>query len=211
MTLDLSLYLILDPGLCRGTGMVETARQAVAGGATMVQLRDKAADTAVRVETGRALQAALAGTGARLIVNDDVEAALAIGADGVHVGQGDMAPEEVRRRIGPQMLLGLSVETVDAARRVDPVLVDYAGAGPVFATTSKADHEPPVGFVGLGDIVRACAVPVVAIGGLNADHAAQVRQSGAQGMAVVSAICGQGDPHAAARRMAMAWQGVTRG
>ena len=93
---DLSLYLVLDPGLCAGVGMVETARAAVAGGATVVQLRDKAAGTERMIETGRALKVALAGTGAALIVNDDVEAAVAIGADGLHIGQGDMAATEAR-------------------------------------------------------------------------------------------------------------------
>ncbi|QOL79642.1 thiamine phosphate synthase [Pseudooceanicola spongiae] len=211
MGFDLSLYLILDPGLCRDRGMVETARLAVAGGATMVQLRDKTGGTARLVETGRALKAALAGTGAVLIINDDVEAALAIDADGVHVGQGDMDPGAVRRRIGPRRVLGLSVESADAAMAVDPVQVDYAGAGPVFATATKPDHKPPVGFVGLGEMVRACPVPVVAIGGLNAEHAAPVRKSGAHGMAVVSAICGQSDPRAAARRIVLAWQGALVG
>ncbi len=211
MGFDLSLYLILDPGLCRDRGMVETARLAVAGGATMVQLRDKTGGTARLVETGRALKASLAGTGAVLIINDDVEAALAIDADGVHVGQGDLDPGAVRRRIGPRRVLGLSVESADAAMAVDLVQVDYAGAGPVFATSTKPDHKPPVGFVGLGEMVRACPVPVVAIGGLNAEHAAPVRKSGAHGMAVVSAICGQSDPRAAARRIALAWQGALVG
>jgi thiamine-phosphate pyrophosphorylase len=211
MGFDLSLYLILDPGLCRDRGMVETARLAVAGGATMVQLRDKTGGTARLVDTGLALKAALAGTGAVLIINDDVEAALAIDADGVHVGQGDMDPGAVRRRIGPRRVLGLSVESADAAMAVDPVQVDYAGAGPVFATPTKPDHKPPVGFVGLGEMVRACPVPVVAIGGLNAEYAAPVRKSGAHGMAVVSAICGQSDPRAAARRIALAWQGALVG
>ena len=86
---DLSLYLVLDPGLCARTGLVETARRAVAGGTTMVQLRDKGATTGRMIATGRALKSALSGTGARLIVNDDVEAALEIGADGVHIGQSD--------------------------------------------------------------------------------------------------------------------------
>ena len=112
---DLSLYLVLDPFLCRETdqdpGMVETARRAVAGGATLVQLRDKEGGTARMIETGRALKAALAGTEAKLIVNDDAEAAIAIGADGLHVGQGDMSASEARTRIGSDLILGLSVET----------------------------------------------------------------------------------------------------
>ena len=198
---DLSLYLVLDPGLCAGVGMVETARAAVAGGATVVQLRDKAAGTARMIETGRALKAALAGTGAVLIVNDDVEAAVAIGADGLHIGQGDMAVAEARERIGAAMVLGLSVETPALAAAVDKALVEYIGAGPVFATPSKLDHKAPVGFEGLAAQVAASPVPAVAIGGLKAEHVAQVLKAGAQGVAVVSAICGQPDPKAAARAL----------
>ena len=198
---DLSLYLVLDPGLCAGIGMVETARRAVAGGATMVQLRDKRGGTAALVEAGLALKAALAGTGAWLIVNDDAEAAAWIGADGLHVGQGDMPVAEARARIGPGAILGLSVETPELAAAVDPALVDYIGAGPVFATPTKADHERPVGFAGLAAQVTACPVPAVAIGGLKPGHAAGVFAAGARGLAVVSAICGQPDPEQAARRL----------
>lgn len=198
---DLSLYLVLDPGLCAGVGIVETARAAVAGGAMVVQLRDKMADTARMIETGRALRAALAGTGAVLIVNDNVAAAVAIGADGLHIGQGDMAVTEARARIGPAMVLGLSVETPALAAAVDPALVDYIGAGPVFATPSKLDHKAPVGFEGLAAQVAASPVPAVAIGGLKDDHVARAFNAGARGVAVVSAICGQPDPEAAARAL----------
>ena len=201
---DLSVYLVLDPKLCAPRGMVETARAAVAGGATMVQLRDKAASTADMIATGRALQAALAGTGARLIVNDDVEAAVALSADGLHVGQGDAAADWARSRIGAKMILGVSVETAAAAQRVDAAMVDYVGVGPVFATPTKPDHSPPVGFDGLTHLVSAVPVPAVAIGGLNASHAAEVVAAGADGMAVVSAICSATDPGAAAQTIAKA-------
>lgn len=202
---DLSVYLVLDPGLCAGIGMVETARLAVRGGATMVQLRDKQGGTARRIETGRALKAALAGSGALLIVNDDVEAARQIAADGLHVGQGDMSPAEARALVGPEMLLGLSVESPELAKAVDPGVVDYVGAGPVFATPTKPDHRQPVGWEGLAAQVAVSPVPAVAIGGLKAPHATQAKAAGAQGVAVVSAICGQSDPEAAARRIARAW------
>lgn len=145
---DLSLYLVLDPGLCAGIGMVETARRAVAGGATMVQLRDKEADTAALVETGRALKAALAGTGARLVVNDDVAAAVEIGADGVHIGQGDMSVERARALVGPEAILGLTVEEPALAAAVDPALVDYVGAGPVFATATSPTTSARWGSTG---------------------------------------------------------------
>ncbi|NKK74135.1 thiamine phosphate synthase [Rhizobium sp. WYCCWR 11279] len=199
---DLSLYLVLDPDLCAGIGMVETARLAVAGGATMVQLRDKHAGTIKMVETGRALKQALNGTGALLIVNDDVEAAIAIGADGLHIGQEDMDAMRARAMVGPEMILGLSVESEALANAVDPDLVDYTGVGPVFATPTKADHKQPIGFDGLARLVKASPVPSVAIGGLKADHVAQVFAAGARGLAVVSAICGTPDPEAATRRIA---------
>lgn len=200
--IDLSLYLVLDPDLCARLGMVETARAAVAGGATVVQLRNKHADTARMIETGRALKAALFGTSARLIVNDDVEAAVAIGADGLHIGQEDMDAPTARARIGHDMILGLSVETEALAAAVDPAIVDYAGIGPVFATPTKADHKQPIGFAGLARLVRICRVPSVAIGGLKADHVAAVFAAGADGLAVVSAICGTPDPEAATRDIA---------
>ncbi|MBY5774039.1 thiamine phosphate synthase [Rhizobium leguminosarum] len=199
---DLSLYLVLDADLCAEIGMVETARLAIAGGATMVQLRDKHAGTIRMIETGRALKQALDGTGALLIVNDDVEAAIAIGADGLHIGQEDMDAMRARAMIGPEMILGLSIESEALAGAVDPDLVDYTGVGPVFATPTKADHKQPIGFDGLAMLVKASPVPSVAIGGLKADHVAQVFAAGAQGLAVVSAICGTPDPEAATRRIA---------
>lgn len=209
-TIDLSLYLVLDPELCAGIGLVETARRAVAGGATVVQLRDKHASSAHMIETGRALKEALAGTGALLVVNDDVEAAVAIGADGLHVGQDDMVVRAARERIGPDMILGLSVETEALARAVDPALVDYAGIGPIFATPTKPDHKQPIGFDGLARLVAACPVPSVAIGGLKLAHVSGVFAAGAGGIAVVSAICGTADPRAAARELSEAIQGRSR-
>ncbi|OWV74561.1 thiamine-phosphate synthase [Rhizobium sp. R339] len=198
---DLSLYLVLDPDLCAGIGMVETARLAAAGGATMVQLRDKHAGTARMIETGQALKQVLDGTGALLIVNDDVEAAIAIGADGLHIGQDDMDARDARQMIGPGMILGLSVETAQLAGAVDPDIVDYTGVGPVFATPTKADHKQPIGFDGLARLVQSSPVPSVAIGGLKAEHVAGVFAAGAEGLAVVSAICGVPDPEAATRRI----------
>ncbi|WP_105386421.1 thiamine phosphate synthase [Neorhizobium alkalisoli] len=199
---DLSVYLVLDPQLCHSLGMVQTARLAVEGGVTMVQLRDKQASTAQMIETGQALKAVLASSGIPLIVNDDVEAAIAIGAEGVHVGQSDMGAAVTRQRVGQAMILGVSVETEELARQVDPSIVDYVGIGPVFATPTKPDHKRPIGFDGLARIVAAASVPAVAIGGLKAEHAGKALAAGAQGIAVVSAICGQQDPKQAARRIA---------
>ena len=197
--LDLSLYVVLDPVLCRAHSMVETARLAVAGGATVIQLRDKDASTEALVEVGQELKYVLEGTGVPLIVNDDMEAAIAIGADGLHLGQDDMPVSDARWMIGAEMILGLSVETEEAMRAVDSSIVDYVGIGPVFGTPTKPDHKPPIGLDGLARIVALSPVPTVAIGGLKAEHVAPVRAAGADGLAVVSAVCGQRDPEGAAR------------
>ncbi|MBR0557288.1 thiamine phosphate synthase [Ciceribacter sp. L1K23] len=207
-TFDLSLYLVLDPVLCAGIGMVETARLAVAGGVTMVQLRNKHASTDDLVETGLALKAVLAGTGVPIIVNDDVEAAMIMGAAGIHVGQGDAPVAEVRERIGHEMILGLSIGSISEAARIDTAVVDYVGVGPVFPTATKPGHPPAIGFAGLADVASASPVPSVAIGGLKRPHVADCRRSGASGVAVVSAICGQVDPSAAAAELVSAWKGV---
>lgn len=191
--LDLAFYLVLDPQLCEPIGMVETARLAAAGGVTAVQLRHKQADTQQIIEIGHALKKVLAGSGTALVINDDCEAARALNADALHIGQGDIPVQKARQIIGPDMQLGLSVETPELARKVDPSLVNYVGAGPIFATDTKPDHKPAIGFDGLADIVCAAPVPVVAIGGLKHQHIADVFATGAQGLAVVSAICGQRD------------------
>ena len=196
---DLSVYAILDPAMCAARGLTETAIAAVRGGAGAVQLRAKTATTAERIAVTRALKAALAGSGAAVIVNDDAEAARAGDADGLHIGQGDMPAAEARALIGPDRLLGLSVETEAHAAALDPAIVDHAGAGPVFATATKPGHAAPVGFDGLARIIAACPVPAVAIGGMAAGHAAEAVRAGAAGLAVVSAICAAPDPEAAAR------------
>jgi thiamine-phosphate pyrophosphorylase len=147
----------------------------------------------------------LAALGVKLIVNDRVEVAIATGAHGLHIGQGDGDPLTIRRRIGPGMILGLSVETEALARSV-PRGIDYIGAGPVRATATKPDHATPIGFDGLARIVRTAALPTVAIGGIAHADAAAVKAAGAVGMAVVSAISRAPDPQAAMRALLDAWR-----
>jgi thiamine-phosphate pyrophosphorylase len=200
---DLSVYLVTDPQLCAKRGVLDTLVAAVRGGATVVQLRDKTASDAELIALGQAIQAALDGplrtSGARLIVNDRLAVAEAISADGLHVGQSDLDPAEARARLGPNKIIGLSVQTPDKARAADPEVLDYLGVGPVFATATKADHATPLGFAGLASICAAAPIlPKVAIGGLRAEHTAEVLDAGAQGLAVVSGICAAPDPQAAA-------------
>lgn len=198
---DQSLYLVLDRDLCGSFGMVETAIAAVRGGATIVQLRDKDASLEVMIATGKALKQALHGTAAKLIINDNVEAALAIGADGLHIGQSDGAVADIRAQIGTDMILGLSVQTSELAAKADNALVDYLGIGPVFPTATKKNCAPAIGFDGLKRVLSHNGLPSVAIGGIKLNHVDDVLVTGVDGLAVVSAICGQPDPEQASRAL----------
>ncbi|OSQ40546.1 thiamine phosphate synthase [Thalassospira mesophila] len=202
MTFDLSLYLVLDRDLCRDHSVIETTVAAIRGGATMVQLRDKNAHTDDMIKIGHALMAAMAGSNVPLIVNDNIEVALAIKAHGLHIGQDDMPVARARQQLGDDKILGLSVESESAMQAVDPALVDYIGIGPVFATATKPGHKPAIGLDGLKHLVGLSPLPAVAIGGLKTKHANAVMATGAQGMAVVSAICGQPAPETASRTLA---------
>jgi thiamine-phosphate pyrophosphorylase len=199
--LNLSVYLITDPGMCAARGLVATVLAAVRGGATLVQLRDKQACDEDLAAQGRTLQDALRGTGVPLIINDRVAVAKAIGAAGVHVGQSDLAAAHARALLGPAAIVGVSVETLAHVRAVDPRLVDYVGVGPVFATSTKEDHAAPLGFAGLAALCAESPVPAVAIGGVKAEHVAAVLAAGARGLAVVSAICAAADPEVAAHSL----------
>ncbi|NIC07042.1 thiamine phosphate synthase [Billgrantia bachuensis] len=199
MRLDLSLYLVTDPELCVRHGLVETVVAAVRGGVTIVQLRDKQASDDELIDQARRLKAALAGSGVPLIINDRLAVAVASGADGLHIGQDDGDVAAARAELGEGAILGLSVQNHDQLARLDPDALDYLGLGPVFATSTKRNHATPLGFDGLASLVAASPLPAVAIGGLKAEHARRVRATGAKGPAVVSGICGQPDPEAAAR------------
>ena len=198
----LTLYLITDPHLCARFGVEQTVDAAVKGGATMVQLRDKHASTEERVALASRLKPICTSHGAVLVINDDVEAAHIGDVDGVHIGQGDMDVALARQTIGPDKIVGISVETVTAARQVSDGLVDYVGISPVYATPTKQDHKPPIGFDGLAEICAASPVYSVAVGGLKLADCHDVLATGVHGMAVVSAICGQDDPYAASLALA---------
>ena len=142
----LKLYLVTDPYLCATFGLLNTVNAAVKGGITMVQLRDKKASTNDRIGVGKELQKILKDTEIPLIVNDDVEAALAIDADGIHVGQNDKSTVEIRGKVGKDKIVGLSCETIEDAKAADPALVDYIGISPVFPTPTKSDFNAYIGL-----------------------------------------------------------------
>ena len=193
-TSKLKLYLVTDPHLCASFGLLNTVNAAIKGGITMDQLRDKEASTKERVEIGRALKKILNDSQIPLIINDDIEAAVAIDADGIHVGQGDENTIAIRSKIGKEKIVGLSCETIKDARDADPALVDYIGISPVFPTKTKSDFNAYIGLDGISDIVNATSIPAVAIGGLKKEHCREIFTRGCKGMAVVSAICGKEDP-----------------
>jgi thiamine-phosphate pyrophosphorylase len=161
---------------------LETARAAVGGGATVVQWRLKDVPTLDVVERGRATRSLCARDGVMFVVNDDVEAALMLGADGVHLGREDGGAERAKEQ---GLLLGLSASSVDEAKAA--AAADYIGAGPVWETPSKADADPPIGLAGLHAICAAVTVPVIAIGGVDASNAAACIRAGAAGVAVIRA------------------------
>ena len=194
-TAKLKLYLVTDPYLCATFGLLNTVNAAVKGGITMVQLRDKEASTSDRIGVGKELQKILKDTEIPLIINDDVEAALAIDADGIHIGQNDKSTIEIRGKVGKDKIVGLSCETIEDAKAADPALVDYIGISPVFPTPTKSDFNAYIGLDGISDIANATSLPSVAIGGLKREHCEKIFSTGCQGMAVVSAICGKDDPY----------------
>ncbi len=208
--IDLSLYLVLDPFLTRNFGMVETAVAAVKAGATVVQLRAPDWKKREFYECALALKKALVGTGTQLIINDHVDVAIAIDADGVHIGQKDLPPEVTRAMIGPHKILGLSVSTQAELAGVNPTIVDYIGIGPVFATSTKKDAAPAMGLENFETIAKSSLIPNVAIGGIAAKDVGALVRAGANGVAVVSAICGQADPHLATWTLKLAWEKAQR-
>lgn len=211
---DLSLYLVTDTRLCARLGVPATVAAAVAAGVSLVQVRDPHADDAELVELGRAVRAELAGTGVPLIVNDRWHLVDAIGADGAHVGQHDDDPRVVRAALGPDAILGLSVQEpahVAAARALGDDVVDHLGVGPVWHQLVKPDAAPPIGVDGFRAVARVSPWPCVAIGGVQAEGVPALRAAGAAGVAVVSAICGMPDVAAATRAVRAAWDGAAGG
>jgi thiamine-phosphate pyrophosphorylase len=222
--LDLSLYLVTDTAMCQQLGVAATVSAAVGAGVSAVQLRDVDATDDELVCLGLEVLEALRGRGVPLIINDRVDLVAAIGAQGAHVGQGDLDVDRAREMLGPDAYLGLSVQTVEHVAgacafnmdtrdggTLDAGTIDYLGVGPVWGTTSKLDAAPPGGVERLARIVSASPWPCVAIGGITVERLAEVRRAGAAGAAVVSAICGQPDVAAATRELRSAWDAAAAG
>jgi len=204
MPIDLRLYAIVDPQRAGGYDVADLARRVGAGGATLVQLRDKRSETRAMIETARAVKAALAPLGVPFVVNDRVDVALVAGADGVHVGQDDMTAEDARALLGPGAIIGLSIKSVAEAEAAPVECIDYAGIGGVYATVSKEQTAAPIGPEGFARVAavlrrRAHGLPLCGIAGIHAGNADAVIAAGADGIAVISALSHSPDPAAAAR------------
>ena len=200
---DYSLYLVTDRSLSLGRETVNIVRAAIAGGVTCVQLREKQCSAREFIAEARALKTLLAAASPKipLIINDRLDVALAIGADGIHLGQTDMPLADARRLAGSSLIIGISVESLEDALRAEAEGADYLGISPVFATPTKNDIAAPLGLEGLRQIRAAVALPLVGIGGIHQENAGAVIRAGADGVAVVSAIVAAACPRSAATKL----------
>ena len=182
------LYIILDPSVCPARPLVEVLRMAAEAGASLFQYRNKTASMKDAYAEALALRQAAAKAGVLFIVNDRCDLALAVDADGVHLGQGDLPLDLARKVMGPDKLIGISTHNPDQVREATAGKPDYLGFGPIFTPGSKQDHDPVVGLEGLRAMRRLTSLPVFAIGGIQIDQVGEVMRAGANGVAVISAI-----------------------
>ncbi|WP_434075036.1 thiamine phosphate synthase [Moorella naiadis (nom. illeg.)] len=195
------LYVIITTKLGGGRPTLELVQAALAGGATAIQLREKDLPAREQVELGLAIRELTRAAGATFIINDRLDVAQAVAADGLHIGQEDLPAPVARKLLGPDKILGVSTGTVAEARQAEADGADYLGVGSIYATGSKGDAGEPIGPAGLRAIKEAVKIPVVGIGGINASNAAAVIAAGAAGVAVISAVISAPDVAAAARRL----------
>lgn len=195
------VYLVTDPILIGNRSLEEVVLEAVKGGVTLVQLREKNATTREFIEKAQKIKRILEPFHVPLIINDRVDVALAVEADGIHVGQNDMPVELVRKLVGDKMFIGLSVETWEDVEKSRTLPVDYLGISPVFSTPTKTDTKGEWGLEGIKKIRAVTNLPLVAIGGINKSNAAEVTRAGADSIAVVSAICASENPKQAAKEL----------
>jgi len=204
------LYLVTDRAQTAGRPLADVVEAALRGGARLVQLREKDLSGLALTQVGDELRAATRRHGTLLFVNDRVDVALAVDADGAHLARTSMRPADVRPLLGPDRWIGASAHSLDEAEEAAAGGADFVVFGPVFATPSKAQYGPPVGLEALRAVKASLAVPVLAIGGIKAENLEQVARAGADGFGVISAILADPDPEAATRRLLEAWRRPAR-
>jgi len=199
--IDYSLYLVTDRDLSLGRDIVEVVGRAAAGGVTVVQLREKEATTREFLTIGEKIIELLKEKKIPLIINDRIDIALALDAEGVHLGNNDMPIEIARKILGDKKIIGLSAECVEDAIEADKKGADYIGVSPVYTTPTKPELETGLGIKGLREIRKVTKVPLVAIGGMKAANCREIIENGADGIAVVSGICSAPDPGEASKEI----------
>lgn len=198
---DLSLYLVTDRDLTLSRPLEMIVEEAVRGGVTIVQLREKKADSREFYHLALNLKKLLHTYGVPLIINDRLDIALAMDADGIHLGQSDLPADVVRRFLGPDKIIGLSVESMQDVVHANMSDIDYIAVSPVFSTPTKTDTKKPFGIKGVGEVADISKFPMVGIGGINEVNAGEIIKQGASGIAVVSAIMSAGSPYHAALKL----------
>lgn len=199
--IDYSLYLVTDKKLAGENPLTDIVASAIAGGVTIVQYREKNASTGEMITESSSLHVVTKKAGVPLIINDRVDICLAIDAEGVHVGQSDMPVSLVRKLIGSEKIIGVSVKTVEEAMQAMQEGVDYISAGDIFGTTTKLDAGAPIGLERVKEIAQSVSIPFIGIGGITKENAASVLHVGANGIAVISAIIGKPNPEQEAREL----------
>lgn len=204
---ELQLYAITDRHWLNGRSLYEVVKESLDGGVTFLQLREKQLDEDHFLEEAKKLQGLCSEYNVPFIINDNVEIALAINADGVHIGQSDMEMKEAREKLGPDKIIGVSAHTKEEALLAQAQGADYLGVGAVFPTSSKDDAES-VSYETLKEICEVVSIPVVAIGGITKDNLHQLSGSGISGVSVISAIYAQPDIKEAARELKLCVQEI---
>lgn len=197
--MDSRLYVITGHSLYKGRRLEDVIAAAIRGGADCIQLREKNYSGRELLEAGHLLRRLTREAGVKFIVNDRIDVARAVDADGVHLGQGDLPIEVARQILGADKIVGLSTHNVEEAVAAERAGANYIGLGPMRPTQTKLDTEPVVGPHGVSEVRRHVRLPIVAIGGITADDAAEIIRNGANSVAVVSAVVGADDVEAAAR------------
>lgn len=206
MVVDYSLYLVTDRYLVGNKDFFESVRRALDGGVTLVQIREKNVSSKEFYQIALKVQKITREYNVPLIVNDRLDIALAIDADGLHIGQEDLPIEVARKILGKDKILGYSVSNREEAVYGEKMGADYLGAGAVFTTGSKKDIGEPIGIEGLKRIKESVRIPVVAIGGVGMDNLEKVKETGVDGIAVISAILSREDTYKAAKELVVSWE-----
>ena len=206
MKCNYSLYLVTDRAILKGRDLCQAVEGALRGGVTLVQLREKEVASRDFYQIALVLKELTVKYKVPLLINDRLDIALAVSADGIHIGQEDLPLQVARRILGPEKIIGYSVSNTEEAVYGEKYGADYLGAGPVYNTTTKAIIIPPLGVEGLRNIKESVSIPVVGIGGINLDNVGEVKQSGADGVSIVSGILGSLDPAETSRELREAWQ-----